>query len=378
MQKFKKLTYLIIGLFGYLIIGLFTANAQTSPLPDQPLTNQEQFVRAKVTEIKKEEMRQIGGYQTLVQTLTVNILEGPEKGKSVTITQGSNYRISTSQKVSVGEEVIVDVILQSNSSPRYIITDTYRIPQLVYIFAAFFIVTIFFTGKRGFGAMVGLLISLAVILGFILPQILRHSDPLFMCVLGSTIILVSTTYLAHGFSKQTTIAVISTLLALFATLLFAIISVSVAHLAGLGTEDSYLLEITPNAIINPKGLLLGGIIIGTLGALNDVTTTQTAATIALHKQNPKLKLLDLAEHAFGIGREHILSLVNTLVLAYAGSSLPVFIFFILNPSHLPAWVIINNESVGEEIIRTIAGSMGLLLAIPISTFLAAWWTTRRN
>jgi len=138
------------------------------------------------------------------------------------------------------------------------------------------------------------------------------------------------------------------------------------------------LEITPNAIINPKGLLLGGIIISTLGALNDVTTTQAAATIALHKQNPKLKFLDLAEHSFGIGREHILSLVNTLVLAYAGSSLPVFIFFLLNPSHLPMWVIINNESVGEEIIRTVAGSMGLLLAIPISTFLASWWTTRRN
>ena len=102
-----------------------------------------------------------------------------------------------------------------------------------------------------------------------------------------------------------------------------------------------------------------------------------AAIFALFKSNPKLSAIELAEHGLFIGREHIVSLVNTLVLAYAGSSLPIFIFFILNPSHLPIWVIVNNESVSEELVRTVAGSMGLILAIPITTLFATWYVTKR-
>lgn len=364
----------------FAVVCLFTlssnAFAQSSPLPDHPIPTTETFVKGKVLEIVKQETREAGGYKTLVQTIKIQILEGAEKDKIITIERGSDYRVSVNDLISKDQIVVIDVLSQKGQPTTYSIADSYRLDKLLYLTLAFFVLTVLFTGKRGIGALTGLLISLSVIILFIVPQILQQRDPLLISLIGSLAILLITTYLAHGFSKQTTLAISSTLLSLIVACIFSLLAVQIAHLVGLGTEDSFLLEISPNARINPKGLLLGGIIIGTLGALNDVTTTQAATIFALHKQNPKLKFLELAEHSFGIGQQHILSLVNTLVLAYAGTSLPIFIFFVLNPAHLPAWVIINNQSTAEEIVRTLAGSMGLILAVPITTFLASWFAIK--
>jgi uncharacterized membrane protein len=354
------------------------AFAQTSSLPLEPNAPQETFVKAKVIAINHEGNLAIDGYTTLTQTVKVQILEGKEIGKILTITYGGDVKVAAQQKVYVGQTVILDVIPNQTGPAIYTISDFYRLDSLIYLAIAFFLLTLGFTGKKGFGALVGLGVSLAIIMLFIIPQILHHQNPLLISIIGSFAILIITTYLAHGFSKSTSTAVLATFLSLTCALLFAIGAVYFAHILGLGTEDSYLLELTPSQSIDPRGLFLGGVIIGTLGALNDITTTQVAAIFALKKHNPKLTLWALAEQGFLIGREHILSLVNTLVLAYAGTSLPIFIFFAINPSHLPWWVIINNESVAQEIVRTIAGSFGLMLAVPITTFLASWFVARKD
>ncbi len=372
----RRLIAVLIGIFIFAAVS-FPAFAQTAPLPDQPLPVTESFAKGKILKIQNESTTNIAGYKTYDQTLQVKILEGSEKDKIITLDKQADFRLADAMKSYVGETVILDIMKRPGESTQYTITDSYRLDKLVYIFIAFFIFILLVAGKKGVGAVLGLMVSLAVILWFIVPQMLHGYDPLTVSVIGCFMILVVTTFLAHGFSKQTAIAVTSTFIALLATVLFSYLAVQLAHLAGLGTEDSYILELNPTQSINPKGLLLGGILIGTLGALNDITTTQVAAIFALFKSNAKLSALELAEHGLFIGREHIVSLVNTLVLAYAGSSLPIFIFFILNPSHLPVWVIVNNESVSEEIVRTVAGSMGLILAIPITTILATWYVTTK-
>lgn len=374
MKKKLWLAFFVLNLF----IFVSPAYGQTSALSQEPAPLNEYFVKAKVIQIIKEDIQTIDGYKVLTQRVKLQILEGKDRNKIIIIDRGNDIRLSLSQKISSGETVILDVMQNSGEPTQYTITDTYRLNYILYIALAFFVIIILFAGKKGVGAIIGLGISLCVIMFFIIPQILNHHDPLIISIAGSFIILMTTTYFAHGFSKQTSIAVGSTLLSLIATVLFSILCVNVARLAGLGTEDSYLLELNPAQAINPKGLLLGGIILGTLGALNDVTTTQVSAIFTLFKHNPKLTFLELAENTFLIGREHIVSLVNTLVLAYTGASLVIFIFFALNPSHLPWWVIINNESIAEEIIRTISGSAGLILAIPITTFLASWIATRKK
>jgi uncharacterized membrane protein len=313
-----------------------------------------------------------GGYTTITQTLQLKLQDPPDSGKVITLDQGSDARLSSLSKYAEGQTVVVDKTVGQDGSSRYVITDTYRIPQLIFLVILFALAAIGIAGKKGLGAVVGLSISLLVIIVYIVPQLLHGQDPLTTSIIGSCIILFVTTFLAHGFSRKTAIAVASTFLALLATYLLSILFVNIAHLTGLGTEDSYLLEIAPNISINPKGLLLGGIIISTLGALNDVTTTQVASIFALFKANKEQTFLHLIEHGMSIGREHIASMINTLVLAYAGTSLPIFIFLVLNPNHLPLWVILNTQQFGEEIVRTSAGSIGLMLSVPIATLLAAY------
>lgn len=370
----KKL-FAVLLIFGSFFLFASTSLAQTTPLPDQPIPVEESFAKAQVIQIQHESTTDISGYKTFLQTVKVKILEGKQKDKIVTVQKGSDVRLADAMRAYKGEIVILDIMGRPGETDQYTITDSYRLDKLAYVLLAFFIIILMAVGKKGVGAVLGLIVSLAVILLFIVPQMLQGHDPLMISILGCFMILLITTFLAHGFSKQTGIAVVSTCIALLATVLFSYLAVQLAHLAGLGTEDSYLLELNPTQSINPKGLLLGGILIGTLGALNDITTTQVASIFALFKSNSNMSTIELAEHGLFIGREHIVSLVNTLVLAYAGSSLPIFIFFILNPSHLPLWVIINNESISEEIVRTISGSMGLIIAVPITTLLASWYTS---
>lgn len=195
-------------------------------------------------------------------------------------------------------------------------------------------------------------------------------DPLTTSIIGSVVILLITTYLAHGISRQTTVALFSTFFALMVTAWLSSVMVGIAHLSGF-TEETASLQFGLTKAVNVQGLLLGGIIIGTLGALNDVTTTQAASVFELAATDTKLGFAKLYEKGFSIGREHVVSLVNTLVLAYAGSSLALFLFLILNPQKVPLWVMVNSEEISDEIVRTLAGSLGLILVVPIVTLFAA-------
>ncbi|MEK9181053.1 MAG: YibE/F family protein, partial [Patescibacteria group bacterium] len=126
-----------------------------------------------------------------------------------------------------------------------------------------------------------------------------------------------------------------------------------------------------------RGLLLAGIIVGALGVLDDTTTVQAATVEELKQANPAFTFADLYRGGLSVGREHITSLVNTLVLAYLGSQLLIFILFYAGPNQ-PLWVTLNSEFIGEEIIRTLVGSATIILAVPITTLLAAWYFSRKQ
>ncbi|HSX09414.1 MAG TPA: YibE/F family protein, partial [Candidatus Saccharimonadales bacterium] len=240
------------------------------------------------------------------------------------------------------------------------------------IIALFLIVVLIVTRLKGLGAVVGLGISLAVIIFFVVPQILAGQDPLLASIVGALIIMVATMYLAHGFSQKTNIALISTSLALVLTGILSYVAVHLTSLTGLGSEDAATLQFGQTASINFQGLLLGGIIIGSLGVLEDITTGLAASIQELSKANSKLKFGQLVGSGLRIGSEHIAALVNTIVLAYAGVGLPIFLFIVINPNHQPLWYIINSELIMEEIVRTLAGSIGLILSVPLTAIFAAW------
>jgi uncharacterized membrane protein len=295
-----------------------------------------------------------------------------DNGREVTIVDQDSGGVH----VSAGDRVVVTESSRPDGTPTFVIADRYRLKLNWYLVVGFGVLVVIVAGLRGIGALAGLVFSLFVILKFMVPQIVNGSDPLLISALGGAVILIATTYVAHGFSRQTTLAVAGTLSGLAATVVLAIVSVHVLGLSGGGSEDAAALRFGETRAIDLQGLLLAGIVIGTLGALNDMTTTQSATVFELARGSGDLTLVDLVRRSLSVGREHILSLVNTLVLAYAGAALVVFIFIDVNSDRTPWWVTLNSELISEEVVRTTAGGAGLLLSVPITTLLAAWYVTR--
>lgn len=342
------------------------------PLTVKAQNFEDKYYKAEVLEIVEEGQKDLGGIINPYQIIKVKILDGDKKGQELTIDNGGKLSITEAQKVRVGEKIIINSFDAGEAGTVYLVRDKYRLDSIFYIVLLFFLIVVAVARFKGVGAILGLIVSLFTILKFIVPQILAGHNPVLVTVAGSFFIMFVTIYLAHGFSRRTTAAVISTLVSLVVAGILSFIFVAWAKLSGLGEEGAYTLQFGPTQIINLKGLLLSGIIIGALGVLDDVTTTQAAAVFELKKVDPKLKFNQLMKGAGAIGKEHVASVVNTLVLAYAGASLTVFIFFILNPAKVPVWVILNGELITGEIVRTLAGSIGLILAVPITNIIASW------
>ena len=215
------------------------------------------------------------------------------------------------------------------------------------------------------------LVVVLMLAGFIVPNILKGGDPLLFGVAGSIAIVTATLYLTHGFSKQTTVSLVGTMLSLILTGVLAVVFVKICHLTGFGSEEVVYLQIGEGKVASVKGLLLGGMMIGALGVIDDITVTQAAIVFEIYRANKKLKLKELYERGLRVGKDHIASMTNTLVLAYVGASLPLFLLFYQN-EFVPRWVALNSEVVAEEIVATLVGSLGLIASVPITTMLAAW------
>ncbi len=313
----------------------------------------------------------------IIQKVRVRIKSGAAKGIEIAAENNIPSNAKEGMELNVNDKVIV-VATYGVEGRSYYVTDLYRLPSLAMLGAVFVFFIILFGRLRGFTSLLGLLFSIGVIAIFIVPQILSGKDPLVISILGSLMIAFVSLYLAHGFNKRTTISLLSTLITLGIAAVCSVVFVHFGKLFGLGTEDALFLQINQSSdAINLRGLLLGGIIIGVMGILDDVTTAQTAAVEEINKANPQLSFTQLYIRGISVGKEHISSLVNTLALAYAGVSLPLFLLFIINKGQ-PLWVIANGENIAEEIIRTLVGSVTLILAVPIATYLAAYFFSRRQ
>jgi uncharacterized membrane protein len=364
---------MIPKIFYILVVSLFVVTGLTF----QPALAQETdtvepqatdiYYISRVLEVIAQGTHDFSGSTSHYQKLIVEVIRGSDKGKRLP-TEEYTYS-QDQQRLEVGDKVIVTATKGPNSVSYYV-TDKYRIPSVVGIFVIFFCLAVAFARRRGFMSIVGLMASLFLLMWFMVPRILAGDNPLFISLVTAVMIALLSLYLAHGFSARTTIAVISTLTTLSISVVLALFFVQLGKLSGLGTEEATYLQFGATDQLNLQGLLLGGIIISVLGVLDDVTTAQVAAVGEIRAANPTLPFTDLYRRGLVVGREHVVSLVNTLALAYAGASLPLFLVFAVNKTH-PFWLLFNSEFIVEEIIRTLVGSSSLILAVPISTFLAA-------
>jgi uncharacterized membrane protein len=337
----------------------------------------DEYVKARVLTVVREGSEESGGYKTEYQVLSMKLLDGADVGNAVEVTQRQLSGQSSIQKVKKGD-VVVLVKSVMGGERLYMIADRYRLQPVSILLAVFFILVVVFGRWKGLFSIVGLVVGILIIVNFIVPRIVKGENPFWVTLVGILLIAVTSLYLAHGFTRRTTIALVSTMLTLGLSILLATWAVDLTMLTGVGSEEAFYLQVGPLGMLNLKGLLLGGILIGTLGVLDDITTSQCAAVDEISKANKELGFKELYRRGLNVGHEHIASLVNTLFLAYAGSSLPLFLLLMQNTSGVPLWMTLNSEQFVEEIVRTVVGSIALILGVPISTLLAAWFFGRES
>jgi uncharacterized membrane protein len=224
---------------------------------------------------------------------------------------------------------------------------------------------------RGLRSLVGLAFATAVIALFVLPALLQGRDPLMVGLVGSSAIMFVVLYLAHGLSRRTTTALLGTFAGLGVTAVLGVIAAQAAHLTGISVEQNYRLAQLTGHLDGDglKGLFLAGVVIAGLGVLNDVTITQASAVWELREADPASTVRSLFRKGMRIGRDHIASTVYTIAFAYAGAALPILL--LVQVYRLPIFQTISGGEFAEEIARTVVGSIGLVLAIPLTTIIAA-------
>ncbi|WP_086866144.1 YibE/F family protein [Streptomyces viridochromogenes] len=295
---------------------------------------------------------------------TIRVDTGNDKGRTFT----EIVQPDQSRQLSEGQEVVVAYEPSAPEDLQYAVADVNRRVPLS-VLAGIFAVAVVLVGRlRGVMALVSLAISFLLLNFFILPAILQGSNPLVVAVVGASAIMLIALYLCHGPSARTSVAVLGTLISLLLIGVLGSVFIGWAALTGNTDDNTGLIHgLYPS--IDMSGLLLAGIIIGSLGVLDDVTVTQTSAVWELHEANPSMGWRGLYRAGIRIGRDHIASVVNTLVLAYAGAALPLLLLFSIAQSGVGT--VANSELVAEEIVRTLVGSIGLVASVPVTTALAA-------
>ncbi len=338
---------------------------------DPSMLPQDEYVQAKVLSVEERGTQQDTlGETDRVTDYRVRLESGSEKGEEIRI-EGSVYGANgTERSIGVGDRVVVVKSAQLDGGVRWYMADNYRLPALFWMTLGFFVLAVVFGGVRGFTSILGLAASVYIILGYVVPRILGGGNPFAATLIGTFGIAAVSLYLAHGFNKRTSVAFVGTIITLALSAFAAALAVSIARMNGMGDEHALYLQNGDFGAIDLRGLLLGGIMLGVLGVLDDITTAQSAVVDELKRANPSLPFKELYKRGLSVGREHIASLVNTLFLAYAGASLPLFMLFTVYRDQ-PVWFLLNSEVISEEIVRTLVGSVCLILAVPITTALAA-------
>lgn len=321
----------------------------------------------KITKVDEERTIEVMGNKQIYQKLSVLITKGSEQGKTVTIENG-NLPLANVTQYHLYDQVTVQKVQNQQGGYIYNINDFIRRDGLLLLTVIFLICTFIVARWKGFMAVVSMVCTFFIIFKFTLPQLSNGTSPLFISILTAIIVVPVTFYLSHGFNKKTHIAIIASIITLAIIGVLSNIFIYLCHLTGLSSEDAATLSLYKPGVIDMKDLLFASTIIGALGVLDDITIAQAAVISEIRSAVPKIKKWELYRKGMNVGRDHITSMVNTLILVYAGASLPLLLIFIDNPR--PFSEIVNYEFIAEEIVRTLVGSVGLVLAVPITTLIA--------
>ena len=297
--------------------------------------------------------------------LVLDILEGPDAGTVLALPE-INLQIERGiPEFEPGDGVILGL---APATSTYFYDDQERSAPILALAVLFAVIVVAFGRARGLLALLAMIVTLVVLVGFVAPSVLDGNDPILVALTAATIIAFVSLFLTHGFSPTTAVALAGTLSALGLTFLLSWVFFDLANFTGFASSEALVLPVL-NQDLRLSSLLLGGAIIGALGALDDVTVTQVSLVGELRRSNPDMPSSRLISSGLSVGRDHIAATVNTLLLAYAGASLPLLLLFAASDQSLSK--VANSEVIAVEIVRTLTGSIGLIGAVPLTTALAA-------
>jgi uncharacterized membrane protein len=324
-------------------------------------------INGKVLEVlaEREVPLNIGNLDKIIkeQDLRVEITEGQEK-KEINV-------LNDYKPVAKGDKIFLRNSLFEDS--EWSVDSVSKVRQLAILLIFFVALVLLTSGLKGFYSLIGLLFTFAVIFTFIVPQILKGAAPVTIGISGAALILIPTLYLSYGFNKKSIAAFLGIIISLVFVGLVSNYFINSLGFTGAGEASLYLDMATKNSI-NLIGLIIAGIIIAAVGVLDDVAVIQSSVVFSLFSANPDLSRFKLFKKAMHVGKDHISAVVNTLVLAYTGASLPLILLLYIQRAPLDYFI--SLEMVAEEIARTLISSSGLLLAVPLTTIIATFMASK--
>ena len=354
---------------------LFFNPPEPAPGADIEATATAETLEGRVIEVLSEEEVLVAEQPQPVQRVLVEITGGAQKGQRVEILHGEMAMLTEGARVRAGDRVLLEHEAGPDGELFYI-TDFVRWPALLGLTLLFAAAAVVVGRWVGFRALISMGLSVLALAGFIIPGIVSGNDPLMVCIIGSLLLMTASLYLVYGWTWKTHVALAGLTISLVVTGLLAVLFARWGHLAGFGSEEASYLVHLGQMQLDLRGVLLGGIVVGAVGVLDDVAVNQASATFELKRANPRLEWAELFRHSMVIGRDHIVSMTNTLLLAYAGASLPLFL--LMASLDIPLAQTLNREFLAEEVVRTLVGSLGLILAVPVTSLLAGLVTRRHE
>ncbi|MFW6092000.1 MAG: YibE/F family protein [Actinomycetota bacterium] len=294
----------------------------------------------------------------------IQVDSGPDAGRSATVPLPYG---SGAPDFATGDEIVLFGLLDRPLEERYQVDDFQRSTPLAALALIFAVAVVALSRWRGVTALAGLALTVVVLVAFVLPALLDGSSPLAVAVVGASTIMIITLYLSHGFTAKTSVALIGTLASLTLTGLLGHAFTHLGQFTGLAQDAAAHLGALADHV-DVRGLLLAGLVIGALGVLDDVTVSQAATVAEIVRADPDTSRRSLFAAGLRVGRDHVAATVNTLVLAYAGASLPLLLLF--TGAEVGLVDIATTELVAQEVVRALVGGVGIVAAVPITTAVA--------
>jgi uncharacterized membrane protein len=334
-------------------------------------------VDAHVTRVIETGSRNVPGVEraSLFQRLEVELDSSLFRGERVEVDWGGLRALNSGGLLQAGDRVLLTVTREGDER-TYTIAEVVRLPSLAPLGVLLVVALLAVARMRGLAALAGLGASIGVFILAIVPALQRGDDPLIATVLGSVAVLVAAVFVVHGFGKKSVAALGGTIAGLIVVGGLGALALSVARMTGFSSEESIFLSVATDGRVDVARLALSGVIVGSLGALVDMSVGQASTTFELAGVDPDLRGRALYVSALNVGRDHIGSLINTLALAYFGGALPLVMLLSLN--YQPLSVALNSEEMVESVLTVMVASVGLVLCVPVTTAIAVWLASVRD